>query len=734
MKPMDDLAKEFITETLEGMDQFDKDLLTLEKDPSDHELLSGIFRVVHTIKGACGFLGFIRLQSLAHAGEGLLSNLRDGNLVAGKQVISCLFRLSDAIREIIGAIEKGGSEGAAENSALIGELTAWKPDWVGNGSAAPAHGGGPIEEPHARLQEPAESGSAPKDSHHAERTIRVDVALLDKLMNLVGELVLVRNQVLRYTQLSGNSHLSVPSQHLNLITTELQEGVMKTRMQPIRNVWGKFPRVVRELSLACGKQVRVDMEGEETELDKTILEAIKDPLTHVLRNSVDHGIETPEERRSRGKPPEGRIFLKAFHEGGQVILEISDDGAGVDIARVVAKALDRGLVSSESMAKMADRELAQLIFLPGFSTAERITTVSGRGVGMDVVRTHIERIGGAVELHNRPGLGLTLRVKIPLTLAIIPALIVETRDQRFAIPQVNVLEVVRLKDDVPGQGVEWIEDAPVYRLRNKLLPLARTERLLGMAGEGFRGPDAPSRDNFVVVLQAEEHHFGILVQTVHGTQEIVVKPLSKHLKSSLFAGATIMGDGRVALIMDIPGLAQEARLTPEFGEESSQSRVQGPADSGRRKERMVIVGFESHGLMAIPLADVSRLQEFQPDSIETMADMEVIQSRGRILPLVRLGGLLEGRRPAADSAGASGKETLSVVVFTEGEASAGFIVDRILDIVDVDAEVHMPASKPGFIGGAIIQGRATEILDLSALAKMALPALFPGLAPAGLGI
>ncbi|HKP98363.1 MAG TPA: chemotaxis protein CheW [Fibrobacteria bacterium] len=737
---MDEFSKEFIAEAKEGMDMLDQDLLVLEKETANPEIISGIFRVVHSIKGGCGFMGFEKLESLAHAGENLLSHMRDGTLLPAKEVISCLFKLSDAIRAIILSIESGHSEGDADLEPLIRELSSFKPDWVGQAQpgvsaeavpspeAAPPPGAAsppeavPAPETAVKPMETREGGAGQKDSASSEQTIRVDVALLDKLMNLVGELVLVRNQVLRHAHLSGNTHLTVSSQHLNLITTELQEGVMKTRMQPIRNVWSRFPRIVRELSNSCGKMVQVEMVGEDTELDKTILEAIKDPLIHVLRNSIDHGIESPGLRESLGKPREGRVLLRAFHLGGKVVIEISDDGAGIDCGRVAIKALEKGLVKPEKLASMQDWELAQLIFLPGFSTAEKITTVSGRGVGMDVVKTHIEKIGGTLDLLNRPGMGLTLRIKIPLTLAIIPALIVETSNQRFAIPQINVLEVVKLRTADRDQGVEWFQETPVYRLRGKLLPLARLDGFSQPQDAEGEAAASPSQDNFVVVLQAENHHFGIPVHSVQDTQEIVVKPLSKHLKSSLFSGASIMGDGKVALIMDVPGLAQNARLTRDMAADGASDRED--ADQGLPKESLLIVECDSHGLMAIPIASVSRLQELSSGSIEQLANMDVFQSRGKILPLVRLDGLLRAGRRDAAVPPTREKSAMKVVVFREGTRSAGFVVDRILDIVDASADIHLPSGGPGFKGSMILKGKATEVLDLAALARTALPSVF----------
>ena len=415
------------------------------------------------------------------------------------------------------------------------------------------------ESPAPAAEQAEARGSAVSDS-----TIRVDVGLLDKLMNLVGELVLARNQVLQFTSQSADSAFLATSQRLNLITTELQGSVMKTRMQPIGNVWSKLPRVVRDLAAACGKEVRLEMEGKETELDKTIIEAIKDPLTHIVRNSVDHGIERPETRVERRKPAEGCLKMRAYHEGGQVIIEITDDGGGIDCERVKQKALQRALITPEQAARMSDHEALYLIFLPGFSTAEKVTNVSGRGVGMDVVKTNIERIGGTVDLQSQPGKGTTLKIKIPLTLAIIPALIVTSGGDRFAIPQVSLLELVRLEVEQASQQIEFIHGAPVYRLRGQLLPFAYLNRELRLNDADDDGLKPSVEATTIVVLQADGHPFGLVVDEINDTEEIVVKPLGKQLKGvASFAGATIMGDGRVALILDVLGLAQRAGVVAE---------------------------------------------------------------------------------------------------------------------------------------------------------------------------
>ena len=587
---MDDVVKEFLIESYENLDRLERDLVRLEQEPGDREVLASIFRTFHTIKGTSGFLGFVQLESLTHVGENLLSKMRDGDLALSPAITSALLALGDAVRAILANIENCGDEGEADHAALQATLTQLQ---AGVSSVRPA--------PVFRATGPSAAAAPTPEPARAAvggGSIRVDVRLLDKLMNLVGELVLARNQVLQYTATQNDAAFLGTSQRLNLITSELQEGVMKTRMQPIGGIWGKLPRVVRDLSLVCKKQVRVEMEGTETELDKTIIEAIKDPLTHLVRNAVDHGIEAPDERARSGKPVEGRLLLRAYHEGGQVNIEIADDGAGIDGERVKSKALERGLISAEQAARLGERELMNLIFLPGFSTAASVTNVSGRGVGMDVVKTNIERIGGTVEVSSTAGRGTTHKLKIPLTLAIIPALTVTAAGERYAIPQVNLLELVRLKTDAALDappdgghdaardacaenargGVELIHGVPVYRLRGRLLPLVYLARELQGSPRGFEpGERAPRPEStHVVVLQAEERQFGLVVDEVNDTEEIVVKPLGRKLKGiPVFAGATIMGDGRVALARDRwlvrvlgagPGAAGAARAaSPQAG-------------------------------------------------------------------------------------------------------------------------------------------------------------------------
>ncbi|MGY6499438.1 MAG: chemotaxis protein CheA [Acidimicrobiales bacterium] len=745
---VDEVVGEFLVEAYEGLDQLDQDLIALEENHST-EILSSIFRTMHTIKGTCGFLGFGRLESVAHVAENLLSMLRDGELAVTGEITTALLATVDAVREMLATIEQTGADGDKHYPELIELLTRLQdgtppapPQRLGDmlvdqgvvdadavelafteqalGDTRPLgeilvdHGAVAEAEIQAALTNQTEQRAA--TGTVSDSTIRVDVRLLDDLMNLVGELVLARNQILQLTMADETEAFSAPAQRLNLITTELQEGVMRTRMQPIGNVWNKFPRVVRDLATSFGKQVHIEMEGADTELDKTIVEAIKDPLTHLVRNSIDHGIESPEVRTGAGKSAEGRLTLRAFHEGGQVIIEIADDGKGIDVERIRDKAIDRGLITRDQAEAMSARELVNLIFLPGLSTAEAVTNVSGRGVGMDVVKTNIERIGGALDVQTEIGEGTTFRIKIPLTLAIIPALVVGCGDGQFAIPQVSLLELVRIEGDRIATEIEWIHGAPVHRLRGRLLPVVDLAAELGMR-------DTPLVDRDVVnmvVLQADGRRFGLVVDEITDTQEIVVKPLGNQVKDiATFAGATIMGDGRVALILDVLGLAQRAQVVSEARDQTvadATSDEVGALDGDRDTLLVVDLGAEHRG--AVALSTVARLEQLERSTIEMSSRGPLIQYRGELLPLVSLSAA------AGFGGGASltWAETglLDVVVWSGPGGQVGLVVDRIIDIVDerIVPQADGIAGSPGsFV--AVVGGHVTDVLDVASLVEQA---------------
>ena len=740
---MEPIVDEFLVESYENLDKLDKDLIELEQDPGNTGILGSIFRTIHTIKGTCGFIGLHKLEKVSHVGENLLGKLRDGELALNPPRTSALLAMVDAIRQILSCIESDRNEGDIDYSQLVITLGKLLTDegaqeiiaqpapsmLVAEKKEEPT-----VEETTILAEKTDRRQSIPDEQEKhvakaedkrtatdrqnetrsvADSSIRVDVDILDRLMNLVGELVLARNQILQFVPKGADASFIATSQHLNLVTSELQEGVMKTRMQPIGNIWSKFPRVVRDLSMAVGKKIRLEMEGKETELDKTLIEAIKDPLTHIVRNSCDHGIESPEKRAEAGKDEEGVLLLRAFHEGGQVNIEIVDDGGGIDPDKIKAKALEKEVITQEQADRMGDRELVNLIFAAGFSTAEKVTNVSGRGVGMDVVRTNIEKIGGTVDIKSRKGKGTTLRVKIPLTLAIIPALIITSGGGRYAIPQVNLLELVRLDGEQAKKSVEQIQGAPVYRLRGNLLPLIYLHEELEL--------EKKSEDDAVniVVLHADDRQFGLVVEGISETEEIVVKPLGEQLKGlAAFSGATIMGDGKLALILDVMGLAQKAHVIAEHSEKTLTVAHSTQALAVDR-QTLLIFGLEEDDRMAIPLSEVARLEEFKRSDVEQSGEQDVIQYRGEIMPLIYLrkylnvgGGVSQESDP---------NELMQAVVFTRNERSVGLVVRRIIDIVDENITVKRGANRTGVLGTIVVQDRVTDLLDIENIVRDADP-------------
>jgi two-component system chemotaxis sensor kinase CheA len=746
---MNEVIREFLIETHENLAQLDLDLVTLEKDPHERETLARVFRTLHTIKGTAGFLGLQRLQGVAHAAESLLSRLRDGELTFSADIATALLAVVDAVRQMLSVVESTETDGDADFTRLIQTLDRLR---SGDAQQAPKdHPTGSVTVlaptqsaaldrpagteasrstiPTAVVEPPVSAPGEARTPAVSDTALRVDVGLLDKLMTLVGELVLARNQLMQLSSSQEDAALLGTVHRLNVLTTELQVGVMKTRLQPISNIWSKFPRVVRDLALACGKQVRLDMEGQETELDKTIIEAIRDPLTHLVRNAIDHGIEEPADRRAQGKPEQGRLALHAFHEGGKVMIQIADDGKGLDPLRIRAKAIEAKLIDPDQADRLSERELVNLVFVPGFSTADKVTQFSGRGVGMDVVRNNIERIGGTVHLQGQPGRGTTIRMTIPLTLAIIPALTVTAAGDRYAIPQVSLLELVRLDRSDPAQRIEVMHGTPVYRLRGNLLPLVFLNQVLqpglspGTAENGAT-PEGDGATN-IVVLQADDRQFGLIVDSIHDTEEIVVKPLQKLLKDlNVFAGATIMGDGRVALILDVLGLAQRTNVVSGVRERGLSETTE-PAVAPAADRQTVLLFSAGGGRMAIPLGLVARLEELPRSMLERSGAYDVVQYRGDILPLIDVGSFLNVRRtrtakeersPAGATA-ALDRGTVQVIVYAGTTRQIGLVVDRIIDIAEEAIVARSPAHRPGALFTAVIQGRVTEFLDVEAIVR-----------------
>ncbi|MES2793743.1 MAG: chemotaxis protein CheW [Planctomycetota bacterium] len=773
---MNEVIREFLLETHENLAQLDLDLVQLEKDPGGTETIARVFRTLHTVKGTAGFLGLPKLQAVAHAAENLLTRLRSGEMAYTPVIASGLLAAVDAVRKMLDSLEKTETEGDDDFGAAIATLEAL----LASGNAEPApvlvesipvpkcvttvlptEPAAPVP-PVAISTPPSVQPSAPVPAVTpaivpipavaveampvpvvAERTrspnsqsivssevtepratavsdsaLRVDVGLLDKLMTLVGELVLARNQIMQFSTTQEESAFLGTVQRLNLLTTELQASVMKTRMQPIGNMWSKFPRVVRDLAVACGKQVHLEMDGKETELDKTIVEAIRDPLTHLVRNAVDHGIETPAQRIAQGKPAEGRLALQASHEGGKIIIKIVDDGRGIDPHRVREKAIANKLITPEQAERMSEREITELIFLPGFSTADKVTNFSGRGVGMDVVRTNVEKIGGTVDIHTKPGHGTTLKMKIPLTLAIIPALTITSGGDRYAIPQVSLLELVRLEGEQAQKGIEWIQNAAVYRLRGNLLPLVYLNRVLQVEETRVDG------EVNIVVLQADDRQFGLIVDAIHDTEEIVVKPLQKQTQGvTVFSGATIMGDGKVALILDVLGIAQKANVVLSIRERGMADKA-AVADTVP-KETVLLFSTRSGERMAVPLASVARLEEFPRSALERVGKRYVVQYRGQILPLLDVGKAL-GRKKKKTPSASRQKSSLpvQVVVYIGQDHLVGLIVGQILDIVEEAIVTKSRARRQGVLYSAVIQEKVTEFLDVEGLVQAVGPDFF----------
>ena len=919
---MDDLLSEFLTETNESMESLDVEVVRLEQEPNDPELLGSIFRLVHTIKGTCGFLGLPRLESVAHAGENILGKFRDGELPVTSEAVTLIFESLDQIKSLLSTLAETEAEPDGDDSELIGRLNA-----MADGNAAPAESASDESEPAAASEEQpatadaasdgaAEPEAAPvsdkplldrvgglaavdaavevmyrkilndgdlapffegtdmtilqgrqveffvaalggpnnysggdltavhkhlveqglTDSHFdkvasylaealveldveegaiaevlavvettrgavlnteemdsqaeanavaeadadaeaeaeinakAEKeaaenpdagqkkdsgvvqSVRVGVDLLENLMTMVSELVLSRNQLLQMLRQFEDSDFAAPLQRLSLITTDLQEGVMKTRMQPIGNAWSKLPRIVRDLSLDLDKKIDLEMVGAETELDRQVLEMIKDPLTHMVRNSGDHGIEIPADRVAAGKSETGSIVLRAFHEGGHIIIEIADDGRGINIEKVSEKIIASGLATAEELAEMTDKQITQYIFKAGFSTAEKVTNVSGRGVGMDVVRTNIEKIGGHVELNSETGKGSTFVVKIPLTLAIVSALIVDSAGEKFAIPQISVNELVRVSKESEHR-IENINDTPVLRLRDRLLPLVALDEMLGLhptrdpaqmitninneavpteqpvsegqpasddqadSGEQAVSEGQPesveqgSQETFIVVARVGTTSFGIIVDQVFESEEIVVKPVTPVLRDiSIFSGNTILGDGSVIMILDPNGIASAIGETLSGGkEELDQAAIQ--AQERAAAERMAILVFRAGNEepRAVPLALVARLEEVELDTIEEVDGTPVVQYRGQLMPLLGVDDTFqrttEGRQ--------------HVIVFTDGDHSMGLMVDEIVDIVEDRLKVEISSEKRGVLGTAVVSGKATEIVDTAFYLELA---------------
>lgn len=766
---MDDLLREFLTETSESLDTVDNQLVRFEQEPNNAKILDNIFRLVHTIKGTCGFLGLPRLEALAHAGETLMGKFRDGMPVTGEAVSLILVSI-DRIKELLAQLEATEAEPEGDDQDLITQLhlmaehgthaksaaaepaaapppaPAAKPSAEGSlivqtlerelrpgevsldelerafreteievavapplAPAAPQPKEAPsAASPKKELKPAAKKSSGDFEMHEADKvanqSIRVNVDTLEHLMTMVSELVLTRNQLLEISRRNEDTEFKVPLQRLSNVTAELQEGVMKTRMQPIGNAWQKLPRIVRDLSGELGKQIELEMHGADTELDRQVLDLIKDPLTHMVRNSADHGLETPAERLAAGKAEQGTIRLSAYHEGGHIIICIADNGRGLNTERIKAKALSNGLVTEAELEKMTEAQIHKFIFAPGFSTAATVTSVSGRGVGMDVVRTNIDQIGGTIDIKSVAGEGSSVTIKIPLTLAIVSALIVEAAGDRFAIPQLSVVELVRARANSEHR-IERIKDTAVLRLRNKLLPLVHLKKLLMIDDGSSIDPE----NGFIVVTQVGSQTFGIVVDGVFHTEEIVVKPMSTKLRHiDMFSGNTILGDGAVIMIIDPNGVAKALGTSVAASHEIADENAALRGSGAEQLTSLLVFRAGSTQPKAVPLSLVTRLEEIATDKIELSNGRYMVQYRDQLMPLVQMAGV---------NVATSGSQP--ILVFADDGRSMGLVVDEIIDIVEERLNIEVAGNQEGILGSAVIKGQATEVIDVGHFLPMA---------------
>ena len=754
------IIEEFVIESCDHLADVESQLLAIEAGGAaiDAELVNTVFRAVHSIKGTAGFLQMSNIQSLSHEMESVLNLIRNRQLVPDSDVTNALLHAADTLRSMVEHVDnseevdvsshvsalqqvsarglpneevvvkqQSGNEEYMEVEKTIDLVDAYVSDAVGDRS--------PTATPESRQTAPeavveaVQAGGDAKPAGNgtaAEANIRVSVRVLDHLMNLAGELVLARNQLLQTVTSQSRDNLESISSRLNQVTSEIQEAVMQTRLQAVETVFGKFPRMVRDLSISLGKQCDLIVEGEDVELDKSIIESIGDPLTHLIRNALDHGLELPEQRQARGKSPKGRILLKAFHQAGKVHLVVGDDGAGIDAAKLKDKAVAKGILTAEQAHEMSEREALRLIFRPGISTADKLSNLSGRGVGMDVVKTNIERLGGTVEVESSMGEGSSVNITLPLTLAIIPSLIVRCNGRRFAIPQASISELVRVKVSERAEKLQYVENAEVLRLRGSLLPLVRLSAVLGNvfpSAENEPADDAERNTN-IIVVESGHLRYGLIVDALHDSEEIVVKPLGKHMKDCrCFAGATILGDGQVALILDAAGLAAQTSLTSRESQDTAEIDDSTATQYAENSQTMLLFTNDESEQFAVPMGLISRLERVRTDQIDSVGGQEVFQYRGASLTLLSLENHIKAlTRPKLPR--------MYVIVFRVGQREVGLIAPQLTDIRRISTDIDTTTFRePGVIGSLVLDGKATRLLDLLELTRDAHADWFRDAAP-----
>ena len=709
---------EFLEEISETLNRLDRQFVALEQDPSNTDCLTEIFRDLHTIKGSCGLLGLNKLESITHSGENLLGKLRDGHLNVQPVMISSLLKMMDAVWKTVDCLKQSGREGDVDYSSLINTLALLEkgealPDNLSNDTVdqdKPGSAPKPLEEEKDQSNiavdtqgTDSEDSSTSTEDKLQGKNIRVSVELLDSLMNLVGEVVLARNQFSRILLNNENSTIQGTSQSLNRVTTDLQETVLKARMQPIKNVWDKLPRMIRDLSLKCGNKVRLEMEGQDSELDKSLISAIQDPVMKIIRNAIAHGIETPEQRRNMGKPEEGIIKLKALNQNGQIHIDIQDDGRSLDFLAIRNQAVKQKLITPEQAKNLSDKDCGKLLFLKGFSLTENSLMKPAKGNGLTQTREMIEKIGGTLDIDIQPGIQTNLKIKIPLTLAIIPALIVSSNSNRYAIPQVNIKELLWLEGEQSLQQIEEISGSQFYRLRGNLLPLVQLSQVLKTENPEHRS------DLNIVVLQADDISFGLVVEQIHNAEEIVVKNLDSFFKTiGSFSGATMLGDGEIVLILDVVGLAQNAMMVSSKNSELIKTETSSNDDE--ENQPMLIVSLNKEHSLAIRLSDVTRLEEVKKSDLETSGKETVLQYRGELMPLISIPELFN----ASDG---ETRDKIEVVVHTHEGQSLGLIVKNILDIVHEKLSRKRSNPDLNLLGTIITDNSVVDVIDVTRIAR-----------------
>ncbi|BAI95877.1 hypothetical protein Sj15T_02130 [Sphingobium sp. TA15] len=683
---MDELLQEFISETQETLEALAGEVVAWEADPADRDRLDAIFRFFHTVKGSCGFLNLPRFERLSHAAEDVLSEIRAGKRIADPATVSAVLGIMDRIAELAEAVAIGAALPQENDDYLIAALT-------GRLAAAEVAGPDENESPTAAVAVARASGG-----QAAPRTIRLPLSLIDQLMNGVSDMVLARNELSRkLRERSGDPELESAFERLSTCVADMRDAISKTRMQRVDRLFTAIPRMVRDLGRDLGKRIDLSLEGGDVEMDREMVEMVVDPLTHIVRNSIDHGIETPEKRRALGKPEAGRLRLEARQSGNQIVIEISDDGHGIDTGRLVDKAIAAGRLTPEAAARMSEAEKLDLIFHPGLSTANQVTAISGRGVGMDVVRANVERIGGVIALDNRPGCGLTITLRVPLTLTIIPGLIVRAGDLHFAIPRAAVVEI--LHDNNETLNIAQVGGAKIATIRSVRHSMIDLEDVLGMERVAQPGPRA-----VMVVRSATGVPFAMGVSAVENHEELVIRPASPLVMASgVYAGMTLPDNGKPMLLLDAAGLANAARL-PNIVDDHAARRAGEGEEAQGVVEMVPALRFEEYSgeRRLLKLSLIERVEDIDARLFGRSGGCGFVRLDGRLVPV-------------ANGHHAFSEEKVAALRLRDGAREACYPVAAVLDIVEMPAVPDMVAMHGLLSGVAVIDGEHLEVINPFAL-------------------